>query len=82
MVDSDRANSGRQSPTTHMTKKCPECYAYMPLEARTCPACKRKIGEVDALGFAKKPFDWQGYLIAAVCIAAFVVFMWWGFFRE
>jgi hypothetical protein len=37
---------------------------------------------VDKLGFAEKPFDWLGYLMAAVSIVGFVIFMWWGFFRE
>ncbi len=82
MVDPERQDSGGQASNGHMTKKCPECYAYMSLEARVCPACKKKVGEVDALGFAKKPFDWRGYVIGALCITAFVVFMWWGFFRE
>jgi hypothetical protein len=37
---------------------------------------------VDKLGFAEKPIDWQGYLIAAVLMAGFAFFTWWAFFRE
>ena len=82
MVDFDREDTGGRSVQGHLTKKCPECYTYMPLDARVCPGCNKKIGEVDPLGFAKKPFDWRGYLAAAICIAGFIVFLWWGFFRE
>jgi hypothetical protein len=42
----------------------------------------KRVGEVDKLGFAAKPFDWPGYAIAIVSIIVFAVFMWWGFFRE
>jgi hypothetical protein len=66
----------------HMTKKCPYCYVYLPLDVTRCTTCKKRIGEVDKLGFASKPFDWTGYILAIVSIAAFVIFMWWGFFRE
>jgi hypothetical protein len=37
---------------------------------------------VDKLGFAEKPVDWVGYLIALIAIVVFVVFAWWGFFLE
>jgi ribosomal protein L40E len=66
----------------HATKKCPECYVHLPLNARECHACKAKVGDVDKLGFAEKPVDWLGYLVAGVSILAFSVFMWWAFFRE
>jgi phage FluMu protein Com len=72
----------KEKPQVHMTKKCPHCYAYLPLQATRCTACNKRVGEVDKLGFASKPFDWMGYLIAIVGIIAFCIFMWWGFFRE
>lgn len=71
-----------QSDDHHLTKKCPECYAYLPLHAKVCNICQAKVGEVDKLGFAGKPFDWWGYLIAIVSVAGFAIFMWWAFFRE
>jgi hypothetical protein len=52
-----------------VTKKCPECYTHLPLN-------------VDKLGFATRPFDWSGYLIAIVAIVGFCWFVWWGFFRD
>ncbi len=66
----------------HLTKKCPQCYTYLPLHAQVCSACQSKVGDVDKLGFAEKPIDWWGYLLAGASIAGFAVFMWWAFFRE
>jgi len=66
----------------HTTKKCPFCYVHLSLDARSCSACKKKVGDVDKLGFAAKPIDWWGYLVAAVFTVGFALFIWWGFFRE
>jgi hypothetical protein len=66
----------------HTTKKCPFCYVHLPLDVRVCTTCKSKVGDVDKLGFAAKPVDWWGYLIAALSVAGFALFTWWAFFRE
>jgi len=66
----------------YTTKKCPFCYVHMPLDAQACTACKSKVGDVDTLGFAEKPIDWWGYLIAGVFMAGFAVFTWWAFIRQ
>ena len=78
----DDAHLSRSGSTPHMTKKCPECYTYLPLRTTKCPSCKTKLGDVDKLGFATRPFDWAGYLIAILSIAGLVAFIWWGFFRD
>jgi hypothetical protein len=65
-----------------VTKKCPECYTHLPLQTRKCPSCKTKLGNVDKLGFATRPFDWSGYLIAIVAIVGFCWFVWWGFIKD
>lgn len=65
-----------------VTKKCPECYAHLPLQTIKCPSCNTKLGDVDKLGFATRPFDWAGYLVAILSIIAFVLFIWWGFFTD
>ena len=75
----NQSDTGRIEYTT---KKCPDCYAHLPLNAKECHACNAKIGDVDKLGFALKPPDWLGYLVAAVSILIFVVFTWWAFFLE
>lgn len=82
MVDPEEKGRSQTSASDHLTKKCPQCYTYLALHARVCTACRAKVGEVDKLGFAEKPIDWLGYLLAAVTIAGFVIFMWWAFFRE
>jgi len=66
----------------YATKKCPDCYVHLALHVKKCHACNAKVGDVDKLGFAEKPVDWLGYLVAAVSILVFAAFIWWGFFRE
>jgi hypothetical protein len=72
----------KSKDSDHLTKKCPECYAYLPLHAKVCTACQAKVGEVDKIGFAEKPVNWWGYLIAAASVIGFAIYMWWAFFRE
>jgi predicted amidophosphoribosyltransferase len=64
----------------HPSKKCPECFAYIPLRAEVCPMCQARVGQVDRHGRAKRPLDWKAYLAAAVAIAAFFIYCWWAFF--
>jgi hypothetical protein len=71
-----------KSANEHTTKKCPNCYTYLPLSARVCTSCHSRVGNVDKLGFAQKPVDWKAYLLAVVTMTAFAVFIWWAFFRE
>jgi hypothetical protein len=71
-----------KSARDHITKKCHNCFTYLPLHAKVCTSCHKKVGEVDKLGFAKKPFDWRAYLLAVLSMTAFAVFLWWAFFQE
>ena len=82
MVDFADQNSDQSDGPRYLTKKCPHCYEYLPLRANVCMGCQKKVGDVDKLGFAQKPVDLMGYLIALAAIVTFSVFMWWGFFRE
>ena len=82
MIDHEKHFHGSHKLEGYATKKCPYCYTYLALNAKVCDACRKKVGEVDKLGFAKKLFDWFGYLIAILSIAGFIVFIWWGFFQE
>ena len=79
---SPESKSRSKTKVEYATKKCPDCYAHLPLGAKECHACKAKVGDVDKLGFAEKPADWLGYLVAGVSIIVFVIFMWWAFFLE
>ncbi len=64
------------------SKKCPECYEFMPLKARICPSCKTKVGDIDSTGMAKRATDWKAYSAAALAILIFALYIWWAFFRE
>lgn len=82
MVEPELLNGGPKRPHSYSTKKCQECFAYLPLRATVCEQCGKTVGEVDKIGFATKPFDWWGYIVAIIAIAVFCGFMWWGFFKE
>ena len=82
MVNPDEQNNVKLNPAKYVTKKCPYCSEHLPLRAKVCTACRKKVGTVDELGFAEKPADLMGYLIAGAGIVGFSIFMWWGFFRH
>jgi len=81
-VDPEDQRLNKKKKNYYTTKKCPFCYVHLPLDAQSCTACKSKVGAVDKLGFAEKPIDWLGYLIATVFASGFAFFIWWAFFRE
>jgi len=62
------------------SKKCPECFGYIPAEAVRCPACGVKVGKAGAHGMAKKPINWKAYLVCLLSWIVFVLYMWWAFF--
>jgi ribosomal protein L40E len=82
MVDPETSARRTNTSFGYTTKKCPDCYTHLPLRATVCTSCHVRVGDVDKLGFAQKPIDWRAYLVAAVSIAGFVIFMWWAFFQE
>lgn len=63
-------------------KRCPYCSTNINISETRCVSCKRKVGEPDKYGIAKKPFDWQGYGMSILATIAFIGFMWWAFFRK
>jgi hypothetical protein len=70
------------SSTRHVTKKCPDCFTYLPLGAKRCYSCGKRVGAVNRLGLAERPPNVSGYLMAVFAILAFAVFVWWGFFSD
>ncbi|MDO8943525.1 MAG: hypothetical protein Q7U75_10095 [Desulfobacterales bacterium] len=82
MGDRKRKLAKEASANIHMTKKCPECFAYLPLVVKVCTSCGKAVGPVNKLGHAEKLPDVKGYLTAAAAILAFIIFVWWGFFTE
>jgi len=67
---------------SHMTKKCPECFAYLRLDATVCQSCGKSVGPVTPVGLAQKVVDVKAYLVALGAVIAFGVFVWWGFFTD
>jgi hypothetical protein len=73
-------SKGDQNTDFHYsTKRCPECYAYMPLHAGRCPSCNIRVGEVEMHGMAKRCTNWSSYFVALLAIAAFAIYFWWAF---
>jgi uncharacterized protein (DUF983 family) len=70
-----------ESDKSVTTKKCPYCYTYLKVEADRCDSCGKRIGEVDSVGWAKKPFDAAGYLLAVAACGGLVWFVWWAFLK-
>ncbi len=64
----------------HSAKKCPECYVYVPLEAKRCPSCKVRLGPVNAHGMAQRLTDWRSYIVCAVLWLILAGYVRWAFF--
>jgi len=65
----------------HITKKCPQCYTYIPLKAEICPSCKTRVGKVDRHGMATKRIEWTSYLICFLAWLAFGLYVFFAFFK-
>lgn len=79
MVKKNKTSAESRKVTT---KKCPFCYTYLKAEAEKCDACGKRVGEVDATGWAKKPVDVKGYLLALAACGGFYWFIWWAFLSK
>ena len=72
----------RRSPKGIETKKCPECYTYLPGNATQCNVCGIKVGKRGKTGMATKPINWKGYTVCLFAWLAFGLYVWWAFFKE
>lgn len=43
---------------------------------------KKKVGNVNKHGIAKKPFDWLAYTICLIAWMGFGFYIWWCFFKN
>ena len=75
-------NNDKSQKIRDTSKKCPECYEFMALDAKICPACKIKVRKMDSTGMARRATDWKAYLIAFFAILIFILYIWWAFFKE
>ncbi len=66
----------------YTTKRCPECFTYLTVDAKVCSSCKKKVGPVNKHGIAKKPFDWLTYTICLIAWLGFGFYIWWYFFKS
>jgi len=66
----------------HSTKRCPECFYELPLNAKECISCHTKVGPVSADGRARKPTDWISYALCFVSWLIFILYVWWAFLRK
>jgi RNA polymerase subunit RPABC4/transcription elongation factor Spt4 len=76
MATSPSKNAG----PSHVTKKCHECYTYVPLDAEECPYCKVRLGKVTRSGMARRITDWKAYIAFAIALLFFLVFCRYAFF--
>ena len=64
----------------HVSKKCPNCYVHMHLDAEVCPSCKNKVGLIDKHGMATKRTDWVSYVICFLAWLALGLYIKFAFF--
>jgi hypothetical protein len=72
--------SPQAPPPGYASKKCPECYTYVPLKAQVCHSCKTRLGEVGPNGMARRLTNWKAYVICIVAWLVFAVYVKWAFF--
>ena len=65
-----------------ITKRCPECFTNLPVDADRCTSCNQKVGKVTDSGLAERPTDWMSYIMAIIAVGAFCYFMWWLFLKK
>jgi len=72
----------QKSKQAYETKKCPECFTHLPLNAEKCSVCKTPVGAVNRHGTAKKPIDWRGYSICLLAWLILGIYIWWAFLKD
>jgi ribosomal protein L40E len=64
-----------------VSKKCPDCYEYMPLEAVKCPSCKLRVGKIGTNGMAERLTNWRAYIVCIFLWLVLAFYIKWAFFR-
>lgn len=70
----------KKSVKEHKLKRCPTCFANLPIDAGECPACSEKVGKRNEYGLARKVFAWKSYLICLIAWIILGLYIWWAFF--
>lgn len=66
----------------YLSKKCPECLTYIPLDAVVCPSCNTPVGKVARTGMARRITNWNSYIMLIIAVAAFSFYIWWAFISD
>jgi hypothetical protein len=65
-----------------LTKRCPDCFVNLPLDAKVCFSCQTRVGKPDKFGKAKKKPNWISYLICILSWAVFILYIQWAFLSK
>lgn len=81
-MKSSGTSSNFEKASGQVSKKCPECMEYMPLQASVCPSCKLPVGKINKHGMASRKTDWKAYATAIAAWLFFFFYIWWAFIRK
>ena len=62
-----------------LTKRCPDCFVNLPLDAKECFSCHTRVGKPDKHGKAQKKPDWVAYIVCIISWAVFILYIKWAF---
>jgi hypothetical protein len=65
-----------------LSKRCPECFINLPLDAKECFSCHTRLGKPDKFGKAKRKPDWISYILCIVSWTIFILYIQWAFFSN
>ena len=66
----------------YQTKKCPECYSYLPVESNKCDVCETQLSKSLIGGLAKRSINWMAYIHCTLAWICLGIFVWWSFFQK
>ncbi len=76
-----KSDSDQKMLKRYETKKCPDCFEVLVLDAKRCTYCNKRVGRVDRNGYARRPTDWKGYTYCILSWLLFGFYIWWAFIR-
>jgi len=65
-----------------LSKRCPECFVNLPLEAKICHSCHTRVGKIDKYGKAKRKPNWISYILCIISWAIFLFYIKWAFLLD
>ncbi len=65
-----------------LSKRCPECFVNLPIDAKICFSCHTRVGKPDKFGKAKKKPNWVSYILCILSWAVFILYLQWAFFSD